>query len=394
MGNIEPFVISIDEAVLADLHERLRRTRLPRDFANEDWSYGTNGAYLRTLIDYWLEGYDWRERERAMNELEHFRTTIDGLPIHFVHARGRGPASIPLVLSHGWPWTFWDYREVIGPLSDPAAHGGDPADAFDVVVPSLPGFGFSTPLTRTGVNAWSTADLWHELMTGVLGYQRFAAAGGDWGAIVTAQLGHKYPERLIGIYVVGTVAALAFFSGERPWDPFMEHIASLTGESRARFVEWSRRFASHVAVQVLDPQTLACALHDSPAGLCAWLLERRRAWSDCGGEVERRFSKDALLDHTMLYWATAAFASSVRYYAEAARHRWTPSHDRIPLIEVPTGLTIYRPDAPPLPLRGADPRLFPLCFEKVRESGGHFAPAEEPAAFVEDVRATFRPLRR
>lgn len=394
MGGIESFLVSIDDAVLDDLRERLRRTRLPRDFANEDWSYGTNGAYLRSLIDYWLEGYDWRERERAMNELAHFRTYVDGLPIHFVHARGRGPAPMPLVLSHGWPWTFWDFREVIGPLSDPAAHGGDPADAFDVVVPSLPGFGFSTPLTRTGVNAWTTADLWHELMTGVLGYERFAAAGGDWGAIITAQLGHKYAEQLIGIHVVGTAAALAFFSGERPWDPFMEYIASLTGEDRARFIEWSRRFASHVAVQVLDPQTLACALHDSPAGLCAWLLERRRAWSDCGGDVERRFSKDTLLDHTMLYWATEAFSSSVRYYAEAARYKWRPSHDRMPLIEVPTGVTVYRPDAPPLALRGTDPNMFPLCFERVRESGGHFAPAEEPAAFVEDVRATFRPLRR
>lgn len=394
MSSIEPFVISIGDEVLEDLRRRLRHARLPRDFANEDWSYGTNGAYLRELIDYWLHGYDWRARERAMNQLPHRRTVIDGLPIHFVHERGRGPAPIPLVLTHGWPWTFWDYRDVVGPLSDPVAFGGDPADAFDVIVPSLPGFAFSTPLTRTGVNAWTTADLWLELMTRVLGYERFGAAGGDWGAITTAQLAHKHGERLLGIYLVNGWAALELFSGERPWDPFAAYIAALSGDDRALFIEWSRRFASHVAVQVLDPQTLACAMHDSPAGLCAWLVERRRAWSDCGGDLERRFSKDTLLDHVMLYWATDAFSSSVRFYAEGARHRWTPAHGRSPLIEVPTGYTIFLPDTPHLAAQEAIPRPFPVCFSKVRDSGGHFAPAEEPAAFVEDVRATFRPLRR
>ena len=193
---IEPFRIHVPDAELDDLRERLARTRWPDDLANEDWRYGANTAYIRTLADHWLHRYDWRAREAAMNAFPHFRTRLGAQPIHFVHVRGKGPSPMPLVLNHGWPWTFWDFHKVIGPLSDPAAHGGDPADAFDVVVPSLPGYGFSTPLAVTGLNFWNTADLWVELMER-LGYPRFATQGGDWGSFLSAQLGHKYPERVI-----------------------------------------------------------------------------------------------------------------------------------------------------------------------------------------------------
>jgi pimeloyl-ACP methyl ester carboxylesterase len=388
----EPFRIEIPEARLADLRERLRRTRWAPDFGNDDWRYGTNGAYLRGLTDHWLERYDWREHERAMNAYPHFLTRIDGIPIHFLHVRGRGPRPIPLILTHGWPWTFWDFRQVIGPLSDPGAHGGDPADAFDLVVPSLPGFAFSTPLETTGVNWWRTADLWVSLMRDVLGYERFAAHGGDWGTLVTMQLGHKYAEHLVGIHVVGAFT-LPVFQGDRPWS-LGEVVAQLAPDPalRARAIAWERRFASHVAVHQLDPQTLAFALHDSPVGLCSWILERRRAWSDCGGDVERRFSKDDLLTTIMLYWLTESFGSAIRFYYEAVANPWVASHARTPVVGAPTGISLFQADMPPGAVDWTagfyDRRLL-----RIHPSGGHFAPAEEPAAVVDDLRATFRALR-
>ena len=389
----EPFLLTVDEGDLADLQRRLATTRWPAEIANDDWAYGTNRAYLESLVGYWRGEYDWPDRIRQMNAFAHFRAEVDGLPIHFIHQRGVGPNPIPLVLSHGWPWTFWDYRHVIGPLTDPAAHGGDPADAFDVVVPSLPGFVYSTPLERTGIHAWSTADLWVELMVEVLGYERFAAGGGDWGGLITGQLAHKYPQRMIGIYTVGRgFPGLDTFSGARPWDPFMETIERLDGASRAGFIDWTRRFASHITVHALDPQTLAYGLHDSPVGLCAWLVERRRAWSDCGGDVETRFTKDELLDSVMLYWMTESFPSALRYYAEAIRFRWAPAYPG-ERFTVPMGFTAYAHDQPfPLP-PGPLPTEPPVHFAMSRDRGGHFAPAEEPQAFIDDIRATFGPLR-
>ena len=187
----EPFRVDVAAEVLSDLQMRLKRTRWADDFANEGWEYGTNTSYLKELVAYWIEGYDWRKHERAMNTYPQFRTEIDGMPIHFIHVRGKGPNPKPLVLSHGWPWTFWEYKKVIGPLSDPGAHGGDPTDAFDVVVPSLPGYGFSTPLRKTGVNFWRTSGLWVKLMER-LGYPRFGAHGADWGALVTAEIGRAH----------------------------------------------------------------------------------------------------------------------------------------------------------------------------------------------------------
>jgi pimeloyl-ACP methyl ester carboxylesterase len=309
-----------------------------------------------------------------------------------VHERGRGPNPHPIILSHGWPWTFWDFHKVVGPLTDPGAYGGDPAESFDVVIPSLPGFGFSTPLRKTGVNAWTTADLWARLMTDVLGYQRFAAGGGDWGVIVTSQLGHKYAQRMTGIYLSQVGGGLELFANDRPWDPFAETAAGLEGSQRVEFIEWERKFASHVCVHVLDAQTLSYSLHDSPAGLCAWLVQRRRAWSDCGGEVGRCFSKDELIDNVMLYWVTDSFVSSARYYTEAAAYSWTPSHRRSPVVEAPTGYTLFLPDTIALP-RDWIPAYYNVTYARERESGGHFAPAEQPEAVVEDIRATFRTLR-
>lgn len=391
---IEPFRVDIPEERLADLKARLDRARLPHDYANEDWSYGTNRAALEALLAYWRDGYDWRAQERQINRFAHYRTEIDGAPIHFIRQSGKGPAPIPLILSHGWPWTFWDMHKVIEPLADPASHGGDPADAFEVIVPSMPGFGFSTPLDQTGINCWRTADLWHILMRDQLGFDRYAAAGGDWGALTTTQLGHKYADALYGIHLA-TVAPLTLFNHERPWDITAGTLAppSLPPAEREAFLAWQTRVASHVCVQVLDPQTLAYGLHDSPVGLLAWLLERRRSWGDVREGMEEAFGADFLLTTTMIYWLTDSFVTSARFYAEAGRNPWVPAHDRTPSVEAPTGISRFDHDGTSGVAAGSD-GMFNLVFERRHPKGGHFAHIEAPEAIVTDIRETFRPLRK
>ncbi len=392
MPDATPFPVAVEQWRLDDLADRLRRTRLAADVANDLWEYGTNGQYLSRLLDYWQTEFDWRAQEHLINQFAHFKVAIDGIPIHFVHAPGTGSAPVPLVLSHGWPWTFWDFKDVIGPLSDPAAFGGDPADAFDVVVPSLPGYVFSTPLVTSGINWWKTADLWATLMTDILGYERFAAHGSDWGAAVSLQLGHKYHPRVIGVHT--TVAApLTIFSGQRPWDFAGDALAQIQDEgARAELVEYDRRIAAHVAVHVLSPQTLGFALQDSPAGLCAWLVERRRAWSDCDGDLERVYTKDDLLTSVALYWLTDCFATSARFYHEAAAHPWVPTHNREPAVAAPVGFTLFTRDAPVPPIEYLK-TAYDLRFHRICEHGGHFAATEQPDVIVEDIRAMFRSLR-
>ena len=391
----EPFEIAIPEEKLQDLRERLERINWAPDFANDGWAYGVDGGYLRELADHWLHRDDWRAHEAEMNRFANFRVEIEGMPIHFVHERGKGPNPIPIILSHGWPWTYWDLRHVIGPLTDPAAHGGDPADAFDVVVPSLPGYGFSTPLTTPGINYWRTADLWDTLMRDVLGYERFAAQGGDWGALVTSQLGHKYADHLIGIHLTDAIM-LNMFSHDRPWVLGDPGLASMPpGEARTASLARMRYYSAHVAVQALDPQTLAFMAHDSPIGLCAWILDRRYWWSDNDrGEraVEQAFSKDHLLTLMMLYWATGAFVTSARYYAEVAKNPWRPSHDRQPVVEAPTGITFLAQDMTSQG-RGWTEEYYNLVWTRARDRGGRFAAAERPAEIVEDIREALRPYR-
>jgi pimeloyl-ACP methyl ester carboxylesterase len=384
---IEPFTIDIPEAVLDDLRARLSATRWTDDFENEDWRYGADAAYLRELVAWWLEQYDWRARERAMNAFAHFRTEIDGMPIHFIHERGKGPKPLPIILNHGWPWSFWDMAKVIGPLSDPAAHGGDPEDAFDVIAPSLPGYGFSTPLRRTGVNMWNTADIWVRLMER-LGYARFASQGGDWGAFVSAQLGHEHADRVIGIHL-STAVPLDFMNSRR-MDP-SEYTPEEQGKL-ARMAHINAEETGYFHLQCTKPQTPAIALNDSPAGLLAWIVEKRRSWSDCGGDVERRFSKDELIDTAMIYWVTGSYNTSARYYYEAAHNPWRPSHGRQPVVEAPTALAIF-PQELVYPARAWAERYYNLQQWTEMPAGGHFAPMEEPEALVEDVRKFFRGLR-
>ncbi len=258
---IQAFRVEVSDEVLNDLQVRLKLTRWADDFANERWQYGTNTEYLKELVAYWIEGYDWRKHERAMNAYPNFITEIEGIRVHFMHVRGRGPNPKPLILSHGWPWMFWEYNKVIGPLSDPAAHGGDPADAFDVIVPSLPGYGFSTPLRKCGVNFWRTSELWSKLMDR-LGYRRFGAHGADWGALITADLGHRFPERVLGAHLAMTLP-LDLFSGGMPAP---EDYDVDEGSLAARLQDFFATEAAYSALQSTKPQTIAWPSTTHPRG--------------------------------------------------------------------------------------------------------------------------------
>lgn len=381
------FRIDVSDQVLSDLRTRLSITRWTEDFANEEWQYGSSTAYLRELVAYWIGSYDWREQERAMNAYQHFRTVIDDVPIHFIHVRGKGPNPKPLILSHGWPWTFWEYRRVIGPLTDPDEFGEDPADAFDVVVPSLPGYGFSTPLRRPGVNFWSTSGLWVKLMD-QLGYPRFAAHGADWGALVTADLGHRYPERLIGVHFPMMVPLDLFTGGTPAADDYDPDEAPLA----ARLEHFFSHESAYSALQSTKPQTIAAALNDSPVGLLSWIVEKLRAWSDCRGDVETRFTKDDILTIVMIYWVTQSYGTSARYYYEAAHHPWAPTHDRMPVVEAPVGILLLPQEFISAPRRWAQ-RYYNLKQLRKHTSGGHYTAWEEPRAVVTDLRDFFRDLQ-
>ncbi|MGE3598824.1 MAG: epoxide hydrolase family protein, partial [Dehalococcoidia bacterium] len=307
---VRPFTIQVPESVLDDLRARLRQTRWPGEVPGTGWTYGTNLAYLRELVQYWLDEYDWRTHEAALNRLPQFLATVDGLQVHFVHVRGNGPNPIPLIISHGWPGSFVEMVEVIGPLADPAAYGGDPADAFDVIVPSLPGYGFSQPASEPGMTPRRIGDLFVKLMTDVLGYPRFAAQGGDWGSVITAAMARNHPDTLIGIHLNMLGARPNTGPGTPP----------LTEEEQAFLKSaetWRDEETGYQRIQGTRPQTLAYGLTDSPVGLAAWIVEKFRAWSDCKGDLESSFSKDLLLSNIMIYWISGSIGSSVRLFFES-----------------------------------------------------------------------------
>ena len=379
------FVIDIPEETLSDLRGRLANTRWPDEIGNDGWTYGTRLADLKQLVEYWHTGYDWRRHEQAMNAFPHYTVSIDGQPIHFIHQPGRGPKPMPLVLTHGWPWTFWDFHKVIRPLADPAAFGADPADAFDVVVPSLPGFGFSTPLRKTGIAIREVSDRWVSLMRDVLGYERFAAQGGDIGSLVSTDLGHAHAAHLIGVHTALPVP----LSFELP--PEADYSAEEAGW-HAKTQHFFAEERGYAGIQGTKPQTAAYGLTDSPAGLCAWILEKRRTWSDCGGDVASRFSPDELLTTMTLYWVTRTIGTSFRSYYERRVHPWQPTHARHPVVEAPTACAVFPGDVIHMPRRWAE-GYYNLKRWTVMPAGGHFAPMEEPELLVEDVRTFFRTLR-
>jgi len=384
-----PFHIHIPDAVLDDLRTRLRRTRWPDQVADSGWTYGTDGAYLRELAAYWLERFDWRVQETALNRFAHFRADVDGLGLHFIHERGRGPRPLPLLLMHGWPGSIVEFTEVIGPLTDPAAHGGDPQDAFDLIVPSLPGYGFSDRPSQPGVDVMRVAALFTSLME-QLGYARFGAQGGDWGAAIATALGTAFPDRVVGIHLNMLIAA-------RPGTNDPSQLSATDREILDRFNAFQKEETGYMQIQGTKPQTLGYALNDSPVGLAAWIVEKFRTWSDCGGDVERRFTKDQLLTNITLYWVTETINSSVRLYYETmhnpALRGGVEGHlDQVFKVPVPTGAAVFPAEIYRPPRAWAE-RTYNITRWTEMPAGGHFAAMEEPAALVEDVRAFFRPLR-
>ena len=391
--SLEAFEIRVPESTLDDLQARLATTLLPEQDSGEDgsadWNAGTNPAYLRTLVDYWRSKYDYRAREAEINRFSHFRAEIGGSAVHFVHERGKGPAPFPIVLTHGWPDSFLRFIKLIPLLADPRAHGGDPEDAFDVVVPSLPGYGFSDAPAADGMT-FHFGDLVHELMTRQLGYRRFGAHGGDWGSTVTEHLSRSHPGSVAGIHLTDVPF----------WHAFQKPKSLSPSEQKyfEKIEEFQQREGAYAMIQGTRPQTLADSLNDSPAGLAAWIVEKFQRWSDCDGDVERRFTKDELLTNVMLYWITGTIGSSFQPYFDmthASIARWIveKAKEWVHPSKVPAGFALFPRDLVNPPREWAE-RFFDVRRWTEMPAGGHFAAMEEPELLAEDIRAFFRPLRR
>ena len=377
---IETFRVHVDDAVLEDLHDRLVRTRFPDQIEGTAWEYGMPVDYLRELVEYWLRTYDWRAQEARLNQFPQFRTRIDGQLIHFIHARSARADALPLVITHGWPGSVVEFLDVIPMLTDPGSHGGRAEDAFHVVAPSLPGYGFSEPTRSPGWNPERIARAWIELMAR-LGYSRYGAQGGDWGAQVTTRIGGFDPEHCAGIHLNMPLAP-------PPADP-----GSLTEDEQAdlaAFQAFQRDESGYSNEQMTKPQTLGAALNDSPAGLLAWIVEKFRTWSDSDGDPENCFTRDQLITNVMLYWATQTSTSSVRLYWES-RHSgaWAQPAQ---YVSVPTGVGRY-PKEPLRWPRSWVERQYNVTHWHVMPRGGHFAAMEQPALFAEDLREFFRTVR-
>ncbi len=375
----ESFAVNISQATLDDLRDRLARTRWTDEVAGAGWDYGANRAYLRELTEYWRDQFDWRAQEQAINAFPHFRATVDGVGIHFILQRGTGDNPLPLMLLHGWPSSFWQMLKVVPLLTDPARHGGAAADAFDVVVPSLPGYGFSDRPSAPGMGVGRIADLFARLMTDELGYPRFATRASDLGAGVSQQLALAHADALIGVHHSGT-------------NPYVGQVPDDLTEEEKEFVanaqQWTMQEMAYAMEHSSKPQTLATSLNDSPAGLAAWIVEKFRRWSDCDGDLETRFSKDELLTNLTIYWATETINSSIRLYYETARHPGNWGR-----VEVPTGMLMSPKDMFPTPRAWVD-RSYDVTRWTEIPRGGHFLEWEEPDLVVEDIRAFFRPLRQ
>ena len=376
----QPFTIAIPQSTLDDLRDRLARTRWPDAPAGAGWDYGADVASIKALAEYWQTGFDWRTQEAALNGLSHFKATVNGTGIHFVHERGKGPNPLPLLLLHGWPSSFLQMVKILPLLTDPAPHGGDAADSFDVVVPSLPGYGFSDRPTAPGMGVAQIGNLFATLMTDVLGYGRFGARASDLGAGVSKEMALARPELFAGLHHSCT-------------SPFVFFVPEDLSAAEQKFLQEAQAFAqaegAYAMLQSTKPQTAAFGLNDSPAGLAAWVVEKFRNWSDCEGNVERRFTKGELLTNLTLYWATETIGSSMRLYAESAR---IPSPNAGKRVEVPTAMAMLPKDLVSGP-REWHEREYTVVRWTDLPRGGHFGEWEEPELLAEDIRAFFREVR-
>jgi microsomal epoxide hydrolase len=379
---VECFRIQIAKEVLDDLKYRLDHVRWPDQLKDSGWERGTEIGYLQSLVSYWRDHFDWRAQEQELNRYSQFHCNVDGIDVHFVHERGKGPNPLPIILTHGWPDSFIRYKKIISLLTDPARYGGDPEDSFDVIVPSLPGFGFSSRPDHSGINNFRVSELWAKLMTEELGYGRFAAAGGDIGSGVTRYLALNHPELLVGIHLtdIGIIRNLMTSNDQ----------AGLSKEElnyKISAQKWISHEGAYISLQSTRPQTLAYGLSDSPVGLAGWIVEKFRAWSDCNGDLRQKFSEDELLTNIMIYWVTNTIGSSTRMYYENMH-----SLPSMGPIEVPTGIALFPADIL-LPPKGWAERNLNITRWTVMPRGGHFTAMEEPELLVDDIRAFCRPFR-
>jgi pimeloyl-ACP methyl ester carboxylesterase len=382
---VEPFRIDVPDPELDDLSSRLNAARWPEQETVDDWSQGVPLQYMKELCAYWAAGYDWRATEARLNALPQFRTELDGLGIHLLHVRSPHPDALPLVMTHGWPGSIVEFLKVIGPLTDPSAHGGDTADAFHLVCPSLPGYGFSDKPQRPGWGVERIAAAWTELMAR-LGYERYGAQGSDWGTSISACIGQGDPDHVAGIHLTPPLAPPdpatfdALTDGERAALGSLEHAA-----------EWESGYSTEHATR---PQTIGYALADSPVALCAWIVEKFWAWTDCDGHPENVLTRDELLDNLMLYWLPRTGASSARLYWESLGQVneliTGPVHD---VVEVPTGCSIFPKELQRPSRRWAERRFRDIRHWNELDRGGHFAAFEQPELFVDEVRSFFRQVR-
>jgi microsomal epoxide hydrolase len=377
---VEPFEIRVDDSVLDDLRARLGRARFPDQIDGTGWEYGVSIHYLRDLVAYWFNHYDWRVHEARLNDLAQFRTRIDGQRIHFVHERAAHAGALPLLLVHGWPGSIVEFLDVVPRLTDPDVHGGTRDDAFHVVAPSLPGYGFSGPTAETGWDTWRIAHAFVELMHR-LGYSRYVAQGGDWGAQVVTRIAALDPERCFAIHLNMPIA-------ERP-----DEQVALSDADRAdlaAMASFAREESGYANEQATKPQTVGVALHDSPVGLLAWIVEKFRSWSDCDGDPEHAFTRDQLLTNATVYWVTGTSASSARLYWE---HQHSAAASAAPeYVAVPTGVARYPEEVIRYPRAWVE-RRYNVTRWVDMPRGGHFAAMEQPELFVDDLRTFFRTVR-
>jgi pimeloyl-ACP methyl ester carboxylesterase len=381
--NIQPFEIHVSDTTLYDLQKRLAQTRWPDEIPNSGWNYGTDLGYLKELVDYWQHKFNWREQEVKLNKFHQFKAQVDGVNIHFIHMKGKGTNSTPIILTHGWPDSFYRFYKVIPMLTDPEKFGGKAEDSFDVVIPSLPGFGFSD---RKAMTDTTIAELWAKLMTKLLGYKRFTAAGGDLGSGVTKALALKHADVVAAIHLtdVGYLTGLEDFS-----------TMSEAEQQFASFIQrWLLTEGAYIFIQSTKPQTLGYGLNDSPIGLASWIVEKFYAWSDCKGKIENRFTKDELLTNIMIYWITETINSSIRMYSENARATFAQNAPMTKLVrsQVPAAVALFPADAP-FPREWAERNVNLKRWTKMPR-GGHFAALEEPELFVSDLREFFQNFRK
>ncbi|MGI8927267.1 MAG: epoxide hydrolase family protein [Tepidiformaceae bacterium] len=372
-----PYSINVPQSVIDDLHERLERTRWPDALPGTGWDYGADVAYIRELCDYWRHGYDWRKHEAALNAFPQFLCEVDGHDFHFWHVRGNGPEPFPLMLVHGWPGSIYEFHHLIGPLTDPASHGGDAADAFDVVIPALPGYGFGGRTTERGWGPSRTAAAFNDLMVRELGYDRYGTQGGDWGGFITAAMAGFHPQHIAGVHTN--------FPAARAPKEVPEH--------QRHFIEMRDAFqrdeTGYSSTQGTKPMSLAIAQADSPAGIAAWITEKFRTWSDCAGDIESVYTKDQLLTNIMFYWAPNSIAGAARMYYESRRD---PGAFQAPRVEAPTAVAVFPRELVLSPREWMEPRFNVQRWTEFPR-GGHFAAMEQPQALLEDVRAFFRSVR-